>query len=187
MKSNSSRAGIRPSSGGCSRTRCFAPRWSKGYGARRLHRPCTETLDEIRDRSYSVPGGAGNSLHRHALGLEPRATLSENTTELQARYYDWCSARIAERLVQLSPEEIWHRAAVLSEARELFVWEEEIGGKAFPPGNAFFSARLLAHIFAQELDLPPFEQWEAAYRANPEKFDREIVMVDATSRQAQGT
>jgi hypothetical protein len=119
-------------------------------------------------------------------GLEPRATLSENSTELQARYFDWCSARIAERLVQLSPEEIWHRAAVLSEARELFVWEDEQRGTAFPPGNAFFSARILAHIFAQELDLPRFEDWATEYRANPERFDQEIVMMDAPRPAAQG-
>jgi hypothetical protein len=113
--------------------------------------------------------------------LNSLAMTAENLSELRARYYDWCSARIAERLVQLSPDEIWHRAAMLSDAGELFVWQDE-QGQAFPPGNTFFSARVLAHLFAQELDLPTFEDWVDLYRADPGRFQREMIMVDSPER-----
>jgi hypothetical protein len=111
---------------------------------------------------------------------------AEQPSELRARYYDWCSARIADELVQLSPDEIWHRAAALSEAGELFVWQDEQGGKAYLPGSAFFSARVLAHVFAQELKLPSFAEWVELYTADPERFDRETIMVDSPERALPG-
>lgn len=99
---------------------------------------------------------------------------------LEAKYFDWCSARLAERFLQLSPDEIYELAARGEAAAELSrpgVTPAVALGVVQDVGNTSF--RLLVEyateVLARELSIPPFEEWAAAYREAPAQFDAEIL------------
>lgn len=98
---------------------------------------------------------------------------------LRARYYDWCSAKIVERIFQLSPEEVWYRAAQVQDAPEPVGASED--SEAFVSRNVVELVRSLADQVARELALPPFEEWAEAYRTDPAHFEREIVVLERSS------
>lgn len=80
---------------------------------------------------------------------------------LRAKYYDWCSARIAERFVQLSVERIYELAgAAADNTRELSF--AEVVDRA-------------TEALAAEMSLPSFESWLAAYRAEPERYEEDLA------------
>lgn len=100
---------------------------------------------------------------------------SERT--LRAKYVDWCSARLAERFLDLSPEEIYTLARP----------DPVPGGEgADPPGTPFplpppthEGYRALVQRVTESLltrtSLPTFEQWSEAYVESPERFDGELL------------
>lgn len=77
-----------------------------------------------------------------------------STPELQEKYLDWCSARITDRLLELSPTEIGAFA----------------GARPLPSAVAGLVDRIAAAV-----ELPGFTAWAAAYAADPGAFDPEIV------------
>jgi hypothetical protein len=104
---------------------------------------------------------------------------SEDRT-LRAKYLDWCSARIAERFLDLSPEEIYELAHPVGVAAE--------GGGGLPVGDRApavlpppheESYRILVKRVTEALlgrmSLPTFEQWSAAYDEAPARFDAEML------------
>ena len=85
---------------------------------------------------------------------------------LWVRYVDWCSAQVARRLLELSPEELWERADRLAQA--------EMG--ATPLSRAIVPlARQLAVELYQELDLPAYPRWSEEYQRNPGRYDPDIL------------
>lgn len=84
---------------------------------------------------------------------------------LWIRYVDWCSAQVARRFLDLSPDEIWTRAAE---------------HPTRPDQSSILQlARALTVQLYEELELPAFESWLVSYQKNPESFDRDIVGFDA--------
>jgi hypothetical protein len=80
---------------------------------------------------------------------------------LRAKYFDWCSARIADRFVNLSTRDIYALAA-------------SVGDGA---GDGSFQSvmdRATAALAAQTI-LPPFEEWAAAYREDPASYDADMI------------
>lgn len=95
---------------------------------------------------------------------------------LRAKYLDWCSARLAERFLDLSPEEIYELArpahAGAPEA-------DRAPGQAVLPLPTDESYRALVQRVTESLlsrtSLPTFEQWAAAYEETPARFDAELL------------
>ena len=91
---------------------------------------------------------------------------------LQAKYLDWCSARLADRVLHLTPDEIYQLAQQASAETEL-----EPGGSS-AVGTELSHRALLGRVTEALLardPLPSFEEWAAAYAESPEQFDEELA------------
>lgn len=86
---------------------------------------------------------------------------------LRAKYSDFCSARVAEVLLSLSPDEMYLLAE--EAARK--------SGEGLPEGPLGFEdmVRLATEHLSSRLGLPTFEAFAAAYRENPAQFDRDML------------
>lgn len=100
-------------------------------------------------------------------------------SELQTRYFDWCSTRIAQRFLQLSPDEVWVRARQAEQS-------DPPGGAASPAPSDPLPAspaalhaspeylqlvRRTALVLARELELPDFAEWKERYLRDPAAFE----------------
>jgi hypothetical protein len=125
---------------------------------------------------------------------------SEDTI-LRAKYLDWCSARIAERFLALTPDEIYQLAERATDGQT-----DSVG--ALPPLSSFnfqnpaqpdWHAAInqavtavadsdsevaasfrsvvakVTEVLADEMELPTFEEWSAAYSEAPEEFEPEML------------
>lgn len=127
---------------------------------------------------------------------------------LRAKYHDWCSARVAERFLRLSPDQIYELAEKANGS------PPEAGGAgsasssgagaapavaapdAASPGEGrraradgyWVRVTRVAEAFARELGLPPFEDWRIAYLEAPERFDAELLGLwrDVVGRSGSG-
>ena len=115
----------------------------------------------------------------------------EDERILRAKYLDWCSARVAARFLELTPDEIYQRAQRASEVSP--PGPESTSVAASPDVSSLTGAPALSHEglaepamfrkliesvtheLAAELDLPDFAAWSMAYRAAPEQFDDELL------------
>ena len=96
---------------------------------------------------------------------------------LWVRYVDWCSAQVARRLLELSPDDFWERAQ-----------QAQAGSAAVPLSQAVVPlARQLAMELYEELGLPPFPRWSEEYRAHPERFDPDILGFQAPAASLSGS
>ncbi len=95
--------------------------------------------------------------------------------ELRAKYLDWCSARLADRFLRLTPDEIYELAQRASRGDEGPGAE---GARAAGEGSEL-SYRSLVELVTEALTaqaaLPSFEEWAAAYAEAPERFDEELL------------
>ncbi len=95
----------------------------------------------------------------------------------RAKYLDWCSARLAERFLDLSPEQIYELARPddPSAARR----PEAAPGESRLPLPTHRSYRSLVQrvtdVLLERTPLPTYEQWSAAYEESPERFDVELL------------
>ena len=78
---------------------------------------------------------------------------------LRAKYFDWCSARVAERFVSLDVAEIYELAGTAE-------------GEDVPFPEVVDRA---TEALAAQMSLPSFEGWVVAYRANPEKYEEDLA------------
>lgn len=129
---------------------------------------------------------------------------------LRAKYLDWCSARIAERFLELTPDQIYELAHPAL-AREVMGGGESAGGR---PDNGAESRAVeeddlpaavlhgqaadavgamrgdaaatdslgyrtlverVTEVLAERMRLPDFAEWAEAYRASPERYERELL------------
>ena len=89
---------------------------------------------------------------------------------LWVRYVDWCSAQVARRLLEMSPEEFWDRA----ERQAL------TDGSSTPLARSVVRlARHLSMELYEELGLPAFPIWVEEYRLHPDRFDPDILGFQA--------
>jgi hypothetical protein len=122
---------------------------------------------------------------------------------LRAKYLDWCSARIAERFLAMSPDELYERAeqasdgtanqatpkAALSPSTDFSSqsaphdWHAAIdlaattvADPAYADATTFRAViARVTELLADEMELPTFEEWSAAYTEAPEEFDRDML------------
>ncbi|TVR64954.1 MAG: hypothetical protein EA422_05285 [Gemmatimonadales bacterium] len=97
---------------------------------------------------------------------EGHTPAPEDLTILRAKYLDFCSARVADTLLRLSADEIY----VLAEKAARASGEGEGRDFSFDTVVKLATARL-----TEQLALPPFEIWVAAYREDPTGFDGELL------------
>ncbi len=95
---------------------------------------------------------------------------------MRAKYLDWCSARLAERFLDLTPEEIYERARPGS----LDAGPGPPNGvpAVLPsPTNETYRdlVQRVTDSLLEESALPTFEQWADAYRHSPRRFDAELL------------
>jgi hypothetical protein len=121
-------------------------------------------------------------------------------TILRAKYLDWCSARIAERFLALSPDEIYqlaeratHGPADMASPLPLLSslnfpnttepdWhaaiDQAVTAVADDDSESATFRILVARVtevLADEMELPTFEEWSAAYTEAPEDFDGDML------------
>jgi hypothetical protein len=114
---------------------------------------------------------------------------------LRAKYLDWCSARVAERFLALTPDEIYELAEVAAHGQPNSVDPIASLSPFFDPAlndHAWQSAldpstttrdaepfRMLVsrvtEVLADRIGLPTFEEWSAAYQESPRDFDNELL------------
>lgn len=111
---------------------------------------------------------------------------------LRAKYLDWCSARLADRFLALTPDEIYQLAERASHGREDAFVASGASGAAGPDLSAFIplsalppqwrdpdSFRVLVarvtDVLADTLELPTFEEWKESYRRAPDALEAELL------------
>ena len=114
---------------------------------------------------------------------------------LRAKYLDWCSARVAESFLALTPDEIYQLAEVATRgqpnAAEPLASLSSILGSNDP--EAALRSTLAAStatreaepfralvakvtdVLAERIGLPTFEEWSAAYQESPADFDSDLL------------
>jgi hypothetical protein len=97
--------------------------------------------------------------------------------ELRAKYHDWCSARLAERFLQLSPSEIYELAERAPAAGSGGVAPQLVRDALPDAGNDPFRELIerVTEVLIAEVGLPTFEQWAAAYEASPAEIERDLL------------
>lgn len=126
------------------------------------------------------------------------AGINNEQRVLRAKYLDWCSARIAERFLALSPDEIYQlaerasrgpagqadplvslSASVSPEAPDWQAAVEQAATAVADETSDDSSFRALiarvTEVLADELVLPTLEEWTAAYSEAPEEFDPDML------------
>jgi hypothetical protein len=86
---------------------------------------------------------------------------------LRAKYLDFCSAKVAEVLLALSPDEMFLLAQQAARASGA-----SVPGTA--PGYDEI-VRLATEWLTRRLDLPTLERFAEAYAQDPAAFDREML------------
>lgn len=104
---------------------------------------------------------------------------------LRSKYHDWCSARVADRFAELSPEEIYqlaHGSGVGAEEprarmRGLAEASASIDADVVSLEETGYSdlVRRVTEALATTLELPTFEDWAESYRQEPARYDQEML------------
>ena len=112
---------------------------------------------------------------------------------LRAKYLDWCSARVAERFLALTPDEIYELAEAATHGQPMaepvaalsafFAPEHEMAWKhGLDPNTATSDAEpfralvaKVTEVLAERIALPTFEEWSAAYQESPQDFDNDLL------------
>ncbi len=81
-------------------------------------------------------------------------------TLLRAKYLDYCSARMADALLRLSPEEIFALAESEAKARDLTA-----------PRSYREAIRLATKHMRGRMSLPRYADWIKAYSKDPAQFE----------------
>jgi len=103
-----------------------------------------------------VPGRGGSSSPQ-------RGSSDQGDPVVRAKYLDYCSARVAETLLLMSPDEIFLLAQDAS--------------RDDPSASLSYDdiVQLATGLISRKLDLPRFESWAEAYRSDPTQFEHELL------------
>jgi hypothetical protein len=94
----------------------------------------------------------------------PESAGAEPENILRAKYLDYCSAQVAEILLLLSPD-------------EMFVLAQDAARDAGVSTDLGYDqiVKLATERVSKKLALPPFEVWAEEYRADPERFEADLM------------
>jgi hypothetical protein len=108
----------------------------------------------------------------------------DDLSVLRSKYHDWCSARVADRFVELTPEEIYelaHAGGGGGEGRLRGVGAEasastDAGAFSLLEESSYSDlVRRVTEVLATSMELPAFEEWAESYRRDPPRYDREML------------
>lgn len=92
---------------------------------------------------------------------------------LRAKYFDWCSARVAEQFLSLSPDEIFELAERAGHT------DEEARSLSASGLDDLSSYRAIVEqvtgVLAEQLDLPSFDEWLELYRSDPLGVEADLL------------
>jgi hypothetical protein len=88
---------------------------------------------------------------------------------LRAKYLDWCSARVAERFLDLSAEEIYTLAHP-AEGQET-----TSTGPALSDESYRVLVQRATEALLGRMSLPAFADWRREYEASPARFEAEML------------
>ena len=97
-------------------------------------------------------------------GLCTNEVSDDSSRVLRAKYRDYCSARVADVLLALSPDEIYLLAQ--AEARRA----EEASPSSYTRAVDYATKRL-----RDQLALPEFAAWAKEYTEKPERFESYLM------------
>ena len=99
----------------------------------------------------------GPSSPSDSRGAEPEDVL-------RAKYLDYCSAKVADILLLLSPD-------------EMFVLAQDAAREAGVTGDLSYgqTVDLATELVSRKLALPPFEVWVRDYRADPSRYEEYLM------------
>ena len=83
---------------------------------------------------------------------------------LRAKYRDYCSAKVADAILSLTPAEIYSIAE--SEAR---------AGNQTAPASYNDAIHFATRKIREQLNLPEYEEWARAYREDPSRYDPDLL------------
>lgn len=125
----------------------------------------------------SVPGGPSDRDRPPGEAGARFAGRSDSPTVLRAKYLDVCSARVAEAILSLTPD-------------EAYLLAEEAARTGREPRDAPFShddlVRLATAHLSLRLDLPSYEAFVTSYLRDPEPWDREMLGLWHTDVERPG-
>ena len=89
---------------------------------------------------------------------------SEPESVLRAKYLDYCSARVAEVLLLLTPD-------------EMFVLAQDAAREAGVSGDLGYDriVDLATGRVSRKMALPPFDVWVKDYRADPARYEEYLM------------
>jgi len=116
---------------------------------------------------------------------------------LHAKYLDWCSARLADQFLALSPDEIYELAQNGS-GNDLPETDASAPARVGDPSDFKLPAPMrdvvrdwamiaadpasfqglvarVTDVLLERLHLPSFDTWAEAYRTDPEPFDQDLL------------
>jgi hypothetical protein len=94
---------------------------------------------------------------------------------MRAKYLDWCSARVADHFLALSPDEIFEIAERAGHA------DEGVGVRSLsvntPAELSSYRAVVerVTGVLADQLDLPSFQEWLELYERDPAAVEAELL------------
>lgn len=94
---------------------------------------------------------------------------------LRAKYDDYCSGRVADVLLSLSPEKVYEMAE--DEARAA----GQVG-----PASHDEAVRLATRKIRQCLKLPGFTEWAAEYKRDPKRYDPHLMGLWKSKAESTG-
>ena len=101
-------------------------------------------------------------------GVPPPAAKPDMSDEvLRAKYFDYCSAQVADLLLKLPPDEIY----VLAEEAKRRTGASE--------GRFSDLVWMATEGIRERLVLPTFEIWVEDYAQNPEHYERYFLLWDS--------
>jgi hypothetical protein len=127
---------------------------------------CSDRYEEMLiDARREAPGG--------------RKSHPGDDRVLRAKYLDWCSARLAERFLRLTPDEIYelaHQASHTANDAAGDVSASMHHGENLDARESFRSiVEQVTEVLASTLPLPSFDDWLGRYRESPDRYDRELL------------
>ncbi len=91
---------------------------------------------------------------------------------LRAKYLDWCSARLADRFLRLTPDEIYEMAQRAEPEPASGPHSEDGVGTEVSYRSV---VERVTEALASRIQLPTYEEWAAAYAEAPERFEEELL------------
>ncbi|CAN5847683.1 hypothetical protein BH23GEM6_BH23GEM6_15270 [soil metagenome] len=89
--------------------------------------------------------------------------------ELWTRYVDWCSAQVAKRFLEMSPEQTWELA---DRARAL---PPDLQGLTEGGASYLELVRLVTLQLFSEMALPAYSEWLERYMVDPAANEDEMM------------